>query len=86
VRLFERTVVNEEKKLRAGTSTLINVITQRDRLTAARQGEVSAQLSLALALVQIRFATGTLLATEGEAPAVRRSRLTTVPALTEGAP
>jgi outer membrane protein TolC len=86
VRLFERTVVNEEKKLRAGTSTLINLITQRDRLTASRQGEVSAQLSLALALVQLRFATGTLLATEGEAPTVRRSRLTTVPALTEGAP
>jgi outer membrane protein TolC len=86
VRLFERTVVNEEKKLRAGSSTFINVITQRDRLTAARQGQVSAQLSLALALVQLRFATGTLLAIEGETPAVRRSRLITVPSLAERAP
>jgi outer membrane protein TolC len=83
--LFERTVVNEEKKLRAGTSTLINVISQRDRLTAARQGEVSAQLTLALALIQLRFATGTLLAGEGEAPAVRYSRLTTIPSPTEAA-
>src|SRR6185295_12103570 len=48
-RLFERAVVNEEKKLRAGTSTLLDVISQRDRLTAARQSEVSASLALALA-------------------------------------
>jgi outer membrane protein len=62
VRLFEKTVSNEEKKLRAGTSTLINLITQRDRLTSARQVEVSAQLALALALLDLRFQTGTLLA------------------------
>jgi outer membrane protein TolC len=86
VLLFERTVVNEEKKLRAGTSTLLNVITQRDRLTAARQGQVSAQLTLALALVELRFATGTLLAVEGETPAVRYSRLTTLPSPEEAAP
>jgi outer membrane protein TolC len=86
VRLFERAVVNEEKKLRAGSSTLINVITQRDRLTAARQGEVSAHLALALALLELRFATGTLLATSGESPAVRRDRLTTVPNPQEAAP
>src|SRR4029077_17672694 len=77
--LFEQTVANEEKKLRAGTSTLINLITQRDRLTAASQAEVSAQLALALALVELRFATGTLLATTGESTAVQESRLTTVP-------
>jgi outer membrane protein TolC len=86
VRLFERTVVNEEKKLRAGTSTLLNVITQRDRLTAARQGQVSAQLALALAVVELRFATGTLLAIQGENPVVRQSRLTTIPSPEEPAP
>lgn len=61
VRLFERAVVNEEKKLRGGTSTLIDLISQRDRLTAARQAEVSAQLALALALLELRFETGTIL-------------------------
>jgi outer membrane protein TolC len=86
VRLFERTVINEEKKLRAGSSTLINVLTQRDRLTAARQAQVSAELTLALALVQLRFATGTLLSTDGEVPAVRLSRLTTLPSPTEATP
>jgi outer membrane protein TolC len=79
VRLFEQTVVNEEKKLKAGTSTLIDLITQRDRLTSARQSEVSAQLSLALALLQLRFETGTLLPETAEPGGVDPGRLTTVP-------
>lgn len=78
VRLFERTVENEEKKLRAGTSTLIDLITQRDRLTSARQAEVSTHLSLSLALARLRFETGTLLP-EGEPSSVEASRLTSVP-------
>jgi outer membrane protein TolC len=83
VRLFERAVVNEEKKLRAGTSTLLDVITQRDRLTAARQSEVSAQLALAQALLQLRFETGTLVPETGE---VDPGRLTTVPFQEETSP
>jgi len=79
VRLFERAVVNEEKKLRAGTSTLLDVISQRDRLTAARQGEVSAHLAFALSLLDLRFLTGTLLAADGDASVVESSRLTTLP-------
>lgn len=60
VRLFERAVENEEKKLRAGTSTLIDVISQRDRLTSARQSQVSAHFALAVAVARLRFETGTL--------------------------
>lgn len=79
VRLFERAVVNEEKKLRGGTSTLLDLITQRDRLTAVRQTEVSAELSLAVSLLQLRFQTGTLLGEEGPVGVVESSRLTTLP-------
>ncbi|HEY7215984.1 MAG TPA: TolC family protein [Thermoanaerobaculia bacterium] len=79
VRLFERAVENEEKKLRAGTSTLIDVISQRDRLTAARQSEVSAHLALALALVQLRFETGTLFPGEGDPQTAEPDRFTTLP-------
>ncbi len=79
VRLFERAVDNEEKKLRAGTSTLIDVITQRDRLTAARQGEVQSRLALAQALLELRFETGTLVAAAGDANRLRYADLTTVP-------
>ncbi len=84
VRLFERAVENEEKKLRAGTSTLIDLISQRDRLTGARQAQVGAQLALALALARLRFETGTLIDDAGgpgapEPPEVTAARLTTVP-------
>lgn len=79
VRLFEKTVVNEEKKLRAGTSTLINLIAQRDRLTSARQLEISAQLSLALSLLDLRFQTGTLLAEGEDGTSFHQARLTTLP-------
>ncbi|HEX3553756.1 MAG TPA: TolC family protein [Thermoanaerobaculia bacterium] len=85
-RLFERAVVNEEKKLRAGTSTLLDVINQRDRLTAARQTEVSAQLALAISLLQLRFQTGTLIGEDGaagEVGTVQVSRLTTLPSVQE---
>jgi len=86
VRLFERAVENEEKKLRAGTSTLIDVISQRDRLTAARQSEVSSSLALALALVQLRFETGTLFPRgEGMGP-VELARFTTIPSQTGDEP
>jgi outer membrane protein TolC len=83
VGLFERTVANEEKKLRAGTSTLINLITQRDRLTSARQVVILAQLSLALALLDLRFQTGTLLAEGQGDTSILETRLTRPPAQEE---
>lgn len=86
VRLFERAVDNEEKKLRAGTSTLLDVISQRDRLTASRQSQVSAHLALALALARLRFETGTLLPAGGESQAVEFTHLTTLPLQEGGAP
>jgi outer membrane protein len=83
VLLFDRAVVNEEKKLRAGTSTLINLITQRDRLTSARQVEVSAQLALALSLLDLRFQTGTLLAEDGGKISLQQALLVSPPAQEE---
>lgn len=76
VRLFERAVENEEKKLRAGTSTLIDVISQRDRLTSARQSQVSAHLAVAVALARLRFETGTLIP---DVQNVESTQLTTIP-------
>lgn len=70
-RLFEQAVINEEKKLRAGSSTLIDVISQRDRLTSSRRQLVSARLDLALALLELRFQTGTLVTPEADRHAVR---------------
>jgi outer membrane protein len=83
VRLFERAVINEEKKLKAGSSTLLDVISQRDRLTSARQSEVSSQLALALSLLDLRFTTGTLLQDENQAASLQAASLTTLPDLQE---
>jgi outer membrane protein len=77
--LFEVAVENEEKKLQAGTSTLIDLISQRDRLTAARQRWVRAQLVLALALVDLRFQTGTLVTSRGGTETFDLTDVTTLP-------
>jgi len=83
VRLFEQAVTNQERKLAAGTSTVLDVITQRERLLAAEQAEVAAALALAQALAQLRFATGTIVTAAGGLEGVDGSRITTVPAAEE---
>ncbi|MEM9553560.1 MAG: TolC family protein [Acidobacteriota bacterium] len=80
VELFRETLENEEKKLRVGSATLIDVINQTDRFTAAQQRLVEARLSLAQALATLRFATGTLVRPDGTgAEAVDVGDLTTIP-------
>ncbi len=59
--LFRRALDNEEKKLRAGSSTLIDVLNQQDQLIAARQTVNDSRFSLAQALLRLRFETGTLI-------------------------
>ena len=80
VSLFERALENEQKKLRASRSTLLDTITQRDRLTSAQQRQNSAEFALALALVRLRFQTGTLFEAAGDGISFDFDRLTTVPA------
>jgi outer membrane protein len=93
VRLYERAVANEEKKLKGGSSTLLDLINQKDRLTAAGQAEVASELALALAILNLRFQTGTLVGAGSGGPGARvdagappdtgemeGDRLTTLPA------
>ncbi len=84
VRLFQRAVENEEKKLRAGSSTLLDVISQGDRLTAAQQSQVLAHLDLAVAVARLRFETGTLVA--DDPAAVAPDLFTTIPFQTGSEP
>ena len=80
IEFFERALENEIKKLRGEASTLVDVITQRDRLTAAQQRQVAAELSLARALVDLRFQTGSLLPPGDTAErSVEPERLTSLP-------
>jgi outer membrane protein len=79
VELFQRAVTNEERKLRAGTSTLIDVITQRDRLTVAAQSATASRFALASSIAQLRFETGSLIAVSGRRGVVEVSRFVTLP-------
>lgn len=81
VELFAQALVNEEKKLQVGTSTLLDVISQQDRLTSAQQGLVSARSRLASALLDLRFQTGSLVRWTGDDATVRLADLTTIPAV-----
>ncbi len=69
VTLYVRSVANEETRRQLGQGTLIDVITVADRLLQARLNLNSAQLGYALAVAQLRLATGTLTRLADDAPA-----------------
>jgi outer membrane protein TolC len=60
-RLYEESVQNEEKKLKAGLSTLINLVLTQERLAGARANAITGLQSYAEAILAFRFATGTLM-------------------------
>lgn len=78
---FREAVANEQKKLKAGLSTLVDVLQMEDRLTRAELNALAARLRVAQGVVSVRFLSGTLLGREGEASAVGIEELTTIPAL-----
>ena len=61
VTAFTRALESEREKLGLGIGSIVDLLTVEDRLTGASQMVVEAQLAYALALVNLRFATGTLL-------------------------
>jgi len=59
---YYRLALNDElDKFHLGLNSLVDVLTMEDRLTSALTTEVSAQLSYAVALENLRFATGTVI-------------------------
>jgi outer membrane protein TolC len=50
----------EREKYRLGFGSLVDILTTEDRLTSALEAQVSAELAYALALAQLRHATGTI--------------------------
>jgi outer membrane protein TolC len=78
--LYSRKALDNEKlKLHMGMSTVIDVLDIEDRFRTALQGEVSAQKEYALAVLQLRFATGTLLGENKGCYTVTTEQLTTIP-------
>lgn len=75
VRLHRASVESELRKFHLGSSTLFDVIQAEEGLTAATLNQINTRRRFAVALLQMRFLTGTLLA-EGE-DTVDPARLTT---------
>jgi outer membrane protein TolC len=57
---FRSALDGQREKYKNGLGNITDVLTVEDRLTTALIDEVQAQLSFALAIVQFRFATGTI--------------------------
>ena len=76
----------EREKYRLGVGQLVDVLTMEDRLTTAEQNQVAAQLAFALALTQLRFATGTIVAPEKAVQSVDPDIFLTVPVPADSKP
>jgi outer membrane protein TolC len=61
VKAFQAALSGEREKYRAGMGSIVDVLIIEDKLNNALIQQVQAQLAYALAVVQFRFATGTLL-------------------------
>ncbi len=81
VSYYQKAVDNEKLKLQMGMSTVIDVVTMEDRLRNALLSEVSAQQRYSSTLLQLRFATGTIVSIEKEQCTVRMEQLTRIPTL-----
>jgi outer membrane protein TolC len=69
----------EREKYRLGVAPLVDVLTMEDRLTVAEVSEVNAGLAYALALEQLRFTTGTIVAPDKAVQSVDHEVFFTVP-------
>jgi len=76
---YKKAVENEGKKFHLGMSTLVELFTTEDNLITAQLSLISAQVTHAKALAQLRFDTGTLLADREERIQVGVVELTTIP-------
>lgn len=72
---------SEKKKYRFGMTTLLDLFTNETQLTNAQLSEMNAQNNLAKAIIQLRFATGTLLNPDEVGQTIDTSRLVTLPKL-----
>ena len=61
VTAYEASLSGQRDKFHLGLASVVDLITVENNLTLAKTNEVQAQLSFALALIQLRYATGTIL-------------------------
>jgi outer membrane protein TolC len=79
VEAFQRALQGERDKFSLGLNAIVDVLTIEDRLTQALTNQVNAQLSYALALVEFRFATGTIIDPNSQTHTIDRDTFVTLP-------
>jgi outer membrane protein TolC len=82
---YDKTIVAEQEKLKAGDSTLVDTILTEQQTTAARIAKVTAQNQYAQLLAQIRFEAGLLVLQTQNESRVSGESLIAVPAPLVGA-
>jgi outer membrane protein TolC len=76
---YSQAVANEKKKLKAGLSTLFDVVLLESRLNSAEQNALAARSRVAVAVVELRFESGTLVTPQGQKGAITLEHLTKPP-------
>jgi outer membrane protein len=82
VESYKNAVRNEDKKMRMGMSTVIDLIQTQDRLRNARLTVLSNRSLFAQAVAQVRFLTGTIISEEGDLENIDPEQLITLPKVT----
>jgi len=78
-RIYARALKVEQDNVASGESTLLDLIDLEERYATARTDEIDALRAYAVALVDLRLVTGTLLETSGDLATFQPARLLEVP-------
>ena len=78
VECFRLSLDGQRERYRVGISPVVDVLTVEDRLTDALGNQIEAQLSYALALIQFRLATGTIIAPDHSVQTVEPQTFSTL--------
>lgn len=79
VESYQSALAGEREKYKQGIGSIISILTIEDKLNSAQSDQVQAQLAYATALIQFRFATGTLNAPNTSIQDVQADTFLTLP-------
>lgn len=79
VQSYQNAVRNEDKKVRMGMSTVINLIQTQDKLRNALLNVLDNRKNYAVAVANVRHMTGTLISEDGDLEKINMEQLITMP-------
>lgn len=81
--LFQASLEGANEKYRVGLGSIVEILTIEDKLTSQLQDLVSAQEALAISVLQLRYATGSLVESHGRTFSISPEALTTIPIISD---